>query len=50
MEVAISKFKNSFKTYGARINDTKTVSFGEQGASDFTKQKYRTKRHIHRQT
>ena len=25
--------------YDARINDTKTVSFGERGASDFTKHK-----------
>ena len=38
MEVVITKSKNSSKKkYDARIDGTKTVSFGEKGASDFTK-------------
>ena len=37
MEVVITKSKNSSKKkYDARIDGTKTASFGEQGASDFT--------------
>ena len=40
MEVIITKSKNSSKKkYDARIDGTKTVSFGEKGASDFTKHK-----------
>ena len=39
MEVEISKSKNSSKKYDARIDGTKTVSFGQKGASDFTKHK-----------
>ena len=40
MEVVITKSKNSSKKkYDARINDTKTVSFGQKGASDFTQHK-----------
>ena len=39
MEVVISKYKNSSNKYDARINGTKTVSFGQKGASDFTKHK-----------
>ena len=40
MEVIISKSKNSSKKkYDARIDGTKTVSFGQKGASDFTKHK-----------
>ena len=40
MEVLITKSKNSSKKkYDARIDGTKTVSFGEKGASDFTKHK-----------
>ena len=38
MEVVITKSKNSSKKkYDARIDGTKTVSFGQKGASDFTK-------------
>ena len=40
MEVIITKSKNSSKKkYDARIDGTKTVSFGQKGASDFTKHK-----------
>ena len=40
MEVIISKSKNSSKKkYDALVNGTKTISFGEKGASDFTKNK-----------
>ena len=40
MEIVISKSKNSSKKkYDARIDGTKTVSFGQKGASDFTKHK-----------
>ena len=39
MEVVIPTSKNSSKKYDARINGTKTFSFGEKGASDFTKHK-----------
>ena len=40
MEVVITKSKNSSKKkYDARIDGTKTVSFGQKGASDFTKHK-----------
>ena len=40
MEVVITKSKNpSKKKYDARIDGTKTVSFGQKGASDFTKHK-----------
>ena len=39
MEVIISKSKKPDKKYDARINGTKTVSFGQKGASDFTKHK-----------
>ena len=40
MDVVITKSKNSSKKkYDARIDGTKTVSFGQQGASDFTKHK-----------
>ena len=35
----ISQSKKPDKKYDARINDTKTVSFGQKGASDFTKRK-----------
>ena len=51
MEVVITKSKNSSKKkYDARIDGTKTVSFGEKGASDFTKHKntYRKERYIDR--
>ena len=36
MEVVLTKSKKPDKKYDARINGTKTVSFGERGASDFT--------------
>ena len=39
MEVVITKSKNSSKKYDARIDGSKTVSFGQNGASDFTKHK-----------
>ena len=39
MEVVISKSKKLDKKYDARINGTKTASFGQKGASDFTKHK-----------
>ena len=39
MEVLISTSKNSSDKYDARIDGTKTISFGEKGASDFTKHK-----------
>ena len=37
MEVVLTKFIKPDNKYDARINGTKTVSFGERGASDFTK-------------
>ena len=39
MEVVITKSKKHDKKYDARIDGSKTVSFGEKGASDFTKHK-----------
>ena len=50
MEVVITKSKKHDKKYGARINSTKTVSFGQKGASDYTKHKgtYRKDRYIAR--
>ena len=51
MEVVITKSKNSSKKkYDARIDGTKTVSFGQKGASDFTKHKHtdRKERYIDR--
>ena len=39
MEVIISTSKKPDKKYDARIDGSKTVSFGEKGASDFTKHK-----------
>ena len=39
MEVVITKSKKPDKKYDARIDGTKTVSFGQKGASDFTKHK-----------
>ena len=45
MEVVITKSKQPDKKYDARIDGTKTVSCGQKGASDFTKNKntYRKK-------
>ena len=37
MEIAISSSTKRNKKYDARINVTKTVSFGQNGASDYTK-------------
>ena len=37
MDAVITKSKKPDTKYDARINDTKTVSFGQKGASDFTK-------------
>ena len=38
MEVVLTKSKKpDKKTYDARIDGSKTVSFGQKGASDFTK-------------
>ena len=39
MEVVLTKSKKLDKKYDARIDGTKTVSFGQKGASDFTKNK-----------
>ena len=39
MEVVITKSKKPDKKYDARVDGTKTVSFGQKGASDFTKHK-----------
>ena len=39
MEVIITKSKKPDKKYDARVDGTKTVSFGQKGASDFTKHK-----------
>ena len=36
MEIVISPPTKNNKTYDARIDGTKTVSFGEKGASDYT--------------
>ena len=50
MEIVISKSDKKSKKYDAVINGTKTVSFGQQGASDYTKHKdkYRKERYIDR--
>ena len=45
MEVVMSKPKKPDKQYDARINGTKTVSFGQKGASDFTKHKVPDRRY-----
>ena len=52
MEVVITKCKKPDKKYDARIDGTKTVSFGQKGASDFTKHKNtdRKDRYIDRHT
>ena len=39
MEVVIIKSTKTNKQYDAIVNDTETVSFGQKGASDFTKHK-----------
>ena len=40
MEVIVSTSKKPDKKYDARVDGTKTVSFGQKGASDFTKHKH----------
>ena len=40
MEVVFTKSKKPDTKYDARIDGTKTVSFGQKGASDFTKHKH----------
>ena len=39
MEVVLTKSEKPDKKYDARLDGTKTVSFGQKGASDFTKHK-----------
>ena len=39
MEIVISKSDKKNKKYDAVINGTKTISFGQKGASDYTKHK-----------
>ena len=39
MEIVITKSKKPDKKYDARIDGTKTVSFGQKMASDYTKHK-----------
>ena len=39
MEVVISKSKKPDKKFDSRIDGKHTVSFGEKGASDYTKHK-----------
>jgi len=50
MEIVISKSDKKNKKYDAVINGTKTVSFGQKGASDYTihKDKERKERYIDR--
>ena len=50
MEVVVTKSKKPDKKYNARIDGSKTVRFGQKGASDFTKHKntYRKERYIDR--
>ena len=52
MEVIISKSKKPDKKYDARIDGSKTVRFGQKGASDFTKHKNtdRKRKYIDRHT
>ena len=49
-EIIITKSKNSDKTYDARIDGKKTISFGSAQHSDFTKHKdeERKQRYINR--
>ena len=39
LEVVLTKSKKPDKKYAARIDGSKTVTFGQKGASDFTKHK-----------
>ena len=47
MEVVLTKFKKPDKQYDARIDGSKTVSFGQKGASDFTKHKNSDRKEIY---
>ena len=47
MEVVITKSKKPDKKYDARIDGTKTVSFGQKMASDFTKHKNTDRKEIY---
>ena len=47
MEAVLAKSKKPDKKYDARINGTKTVPFGERGASDFTKHKNAYRKYIY---
>ena len=48
MEVVLTKSNKLDKKYGARINGSKTVSFGQKGASDFTKHKNTYRKEIYK--
>ena len=48
MEVVLTKSKKPRKKHDARINGTKTVSFGERGASDSTKHKNPYRKEIYK--
>ena len=49
MEVVLTKSKKPDETNNAGIDDTKTVSFGQKGAPDFTEHKiHRNDRYIDR--
>ena len=47
MEVVLSKYKKPDKKYDARIDGSETVSFGQEGASDFTKHKNTDRKEIY---
>ena len=44
MEIVISKSDKKSQNYDAVINETKTVSFGQKGASDYTKHKNKNRK------
>ena len=50
MEIVISENNKPDKKFDARIDNKKTVSFGQKGASDFTihKDKERKERYVDR--
>ena len=47
MEVVLNKSKKPDKKYDARIDGSKTVGFGQKGASDFTKHKKSDRKEIY---
>ena len=47
MEVVITKSKKLDKKYDARVDGTKTVSFGQEVASDCTKHKHTYRKEIY---